>query len=65
MVSVNELIALEINMYVGYCQKAAEHDENEYLYRKLAHVVFYHIQELRTTGKPTFAGKVIQPISNK
>jgi hypothetical protein len=65
MVSVDELIDSEVKMYLGFCNAAAQHDEQEVLYRQLAHVVFYHIQEMRSTGQPTTVRKSIQPISHR
>jgi hypothetical protein len=51
VLTVDNIIAEEVNMYVRYCELAAEHEPDEKLHRQLAHVIFYHIQELRTTGK--------------
>ena len=61
VILVDELIAKEVNMYVVYCRKAAEHDEHEHLYRQLAHAIFYHIEEMRTTGRPSFIKSFTKP----
>lgn len=55
MKTVSELINDEVRLYVGFCQAAALHDEKEAAYRAAAHVIFYHIQEMRTTGNTCFA----------
>lgn len=47
--TVDEQISEEVKQYVSYCQKACEHDALEHSYRLLAHKLFYHIQELRST----------------
>lgn len=54
MVNVEDLIELEVGMYVDYCRLAANKDEHEQEYRRLARILFYHIQEMRSTGKPSF-----------
>ena len=55
---VETLIELEVGLYVGYCRLACLRDENEQFYRNLAHRIFYNIQEMRSTGKPVYVGKV-------
>jgi ribosomal protein L44E len=60
---VDELIDIEVKMYVDYCEKASEHDVMEDFYRKAAHNLFYHIQELRSTRKLTTWGRFTYPIS--
>ena len=55
---VDELIELEVGLYVHYCRLACRRDEFELMYRKLAHKLFYHIQELRSTGQPSALGQV-------
>lgn len=57
-VDVNCLIRVEVDLYVNYCRLASEHDEMEEMYRALAHKIFYHIQEMRSTGKPSVLGIV-------
>jgi hypothetical protein len=56
--NVEEAIASEVDLYVGYCRKAADHDEYEPLYRSIAHKLFYHIQEMRSTKKATMFGRL-------
>ncbi len=56
--SLDEQIAEEVELYVGYCRKINEHDEFEPTYRAMAHKIFYHIQELRSTGKPSPLGQI-------
>lgn len=58
---VDEQITKEVNMYVKYCELASKHDYQESLYLQAAHVVFYHIQEMRQTGQPTILGSFVQP----
>lgn len=58
VLSVEELIAKEVGMYLQFCCNAAKHDEQEFLWRQLAHVTFYHLQELKTTGKVYFASPI-------
>ena len=53
MKSVEDLINAEVKMYVNYCQLAAKHDSQEQWYKTAAHMIFYHIQEMRSTGKPS------------
>lgn len=48
---VHEAIELEVKLYVGYCELAAKHEPDEYIYRLMAHAVFYHILELRSTNR--------------
>jgi hypothetical protein len=56
-VLLDVVIDKEVALYVDLCQKASQHDEQEQLWKHLAHVTFYRIQELKTT-------KVLQsPIS--
>jgi hypothetical protein len=50
-VLVHEAIELETKLYVGYCQLAAEHEPDEYIYKSLAHTIFYHLIELRSTNQ--------------
>lgn len=61
--TVDELIDIEVKMYVEYCERASTHDFMEPMYRAAAHNLFYHIQELRSTRKVTTWGKVTYPIS--
>lgn len=56
--NVEEAIASEVDLYVGYCQKAADHDQYEQHYKALAHKLFYHIQEMRSTNQGAIFGKV-------
>jgi hypothetical protein len=52
--NLDDQINAEVNKYVHLCERASRHnpgDEDEY--REMAHTVFYHIQELRSTGKPS------------
>ncbi len=51
---VEEVVAKEVAMYVEYCELAAEHEPDEQIYKNLAHVLFYHIQEIRATGKVSY-----------
>ncbi len=57
-VDVDDRIAAEVALYVGYCRLACRHDENEELYRQLAHVIAYHIKEMHETQKVTVLGQV-------
>jgi hypothetical protein len=50
-VRIEELINLEVDLYVQYCRAAAKHDEWEEHNRMVAHTLFYHIQEMRSTGR--------------
>lgn len=50
--NMHEQSKKEVEMYLTYCQMAALHNAYEQYYRSLAHRIFYHIQELRST-KPT------------
>jgi hypothetical protein len=50
-VRIDELITKEADMYLQLCRNAAQHDDQEFLWRMLAHAVFYHLQELRTTSR--------------
>lgn len=64
MSELEEKIDQEIEMYVRYCQAASRHDAFEQFHRIMAHTIFYHIQEMRQTGKVSSLGDVIQtPIS--
>ena len=56
--TLDEQINEEVVLYVGYCQQAAKHDEFEQQSREIAHKIFYHIQELRSTRKQTPLGIV-------
>jgi hypothetical protein len=49
--TLDEQIDMEIKLYVSCCRSAAKHDIFENLYLRMAHVIFYHIQEMRSTGK--------------
>lgn len=51
--TIDDQIAYEVTKYVYLCQKAAEHNYLEDKWKQLAHIVFYHIQELRSTRKPS------------
>lgn len=57
LIKRQNLIEEEVRLYLIFCQNAARHDEQEPLWRSLAHVTFYHIQELRSMKDKT-------PISN-
>lgn len=57
--TLEEQISLELDLYVGYCRKAAQHDEFENEHRIMAHKIFYHIQELRSTRKLSSFGKLL------
>lgn len=59
---IEELINLEVDLYVQYCRAAARHDEWEEYHKMVAHTLFYHIQEMRATGKE---GPSIRYLSNK
>lgn len=48
---VDEQIAAEIGIYVTHCRDAAKHNDQENEFKRKAHIVFYHIQELRSTRK--------------
>jgi len=63
VLTVDKLINQEVELYVNYCRAASKHDEWEKHYRMAAHVIFYHIQEMRTTGQSTLLGFRVQPIS--
>ena len=51
--TIDDQIAAEVAKYVKLCRSAAKHNSDQYEYRNMAHIVFYHIQELRSTGVPT------------
>lgn len=55
---VDDQIAVEVKLYIGYCRLACKHDENEDLYRQIAHVIAYHIKEMHETQKVTTLGRV-------
>lgn len=57
--SVDDFVELEVNMYLGCCRLAAKHDDMEGYYRAVAHRIFYHIQELRTTQKASVLPKEV------
>jgi hypothetical protein len=61
--SVDELIDTEVKLYVTFCEKASKHDALEGFYKSVAHNLFYHIQELRSTGRSSALGKFTYPIS--
>lgn len=58
MNDLDSLIEMEVGMYVNYCRLACLRDEFEGAYRNMAHKIFYHIQEMRSTGQPSILGKV-------
>jgi len=49
VLTVDQLIAKDVNLYLQFCNKAALHDEQEMYWRTLAHTAFYYLQELRST----------------
>lgn len=55
---VDDQIAVEVELYIGYCRLACLHDEKEEIYRQLAHVIAYHIKEMHETQKVTILGRV-------
>lgn len=61
--SVDELIDIEVKLYVQLCERAAIHDAMEAFYRAAAHNLFYRIQELRSTRKAPALEKFTYPIS--
>lgn len=63
MVDLSQQINQEIQLYVNYCRAAARHDEFEEVNKRAAHKLFYHIQEMRTTGQATPLSSVAYPIS--
>ncbi len=50
---LEDQIKAEVAKYVKLCNQAARHDYAEPEFKELAHIVFYHIQELRSTRKPS------------
>ena len=56
--TLEEQISIELIMYLGYCRMAALHDQFEGYHKMMAHKLFYHIQELRSTRKLSVFGKV-------
>ncbi len=60
--TLEETIRAECLMYVRYCELAAQHDELEHFHRMIAHNIFYHIEEMRSTGQVTPMGRFISPI---
>jgi hypothetical protein len=56
--TLDEQIDEEVKLYVGYCELAVKRDEHEQHYRSLAHKIFYHIQELRSTRKKSTLGRL-------
>jgi len=60
MTDLAQLIDMEVEMYVGYCRLASNHDDLESWYRLMAHAVFMHIQDMRQTGKLSYIGKYIK-----
>jgi hypothetical protein len=51
MTDVSEQIDIEIALYVSCCRSASLHDGYEQIHKTLARIIFYHIQEMRSTGK--------------
>jgi hypothetical protein len=60
--TLEEAIRAEQLMYVRYCEEAARHDNFEGYYRAHAHHIFYHIQEMRSTGEVTPLARFLSPI---
>lgn len=60
--TLTSLINKEVAMYVEFCRLASQHDAHEQQYRDLAHMLFYHIQEMRSTGQ--ISVKRLTPISS-
>lgn len=56
--SVDDLIAQEFDMYLQFCRNASRHDEQEMLWKQLAHVTFYHMMELRATRAFRFTSPI-------
>lgn len=50
MTDIDKQVKDQIGLYVDYCRSAAKHDEWEAYYKATAHALFYHIQEIRSTG---------------
>lgn len=61
MLTVDELITREFELYLLFCRKAALHDSEEVKWRTLAHITFYHLEELRVIDRVRY----IPPILNK
>jgi hypothetical protein len=61
-VTIEDLINLEVDLYVQYCRAAAQHDEWEQYHRMAAHTLFYHIQEMRCAKNQTSS---VRFLSNK
>jgi hypothetical protein len=51
--TIDDQIQSEVAKYVKLCRSAAKHNCNESEYKEMAHTVFYHIQELRSTRTPS------------
>jgi hypothetical protein len=51
--SIEDQINAEVTKYVRLCEKASNHTSAEAEFKGMAHRVFYHILELRTTHKPS------------
>ncbi len=51
---VQQLIDTEVHMYVTCCELAARHEQDEIFYRQIAHALFYHIQEMKSTRQVSF-----------
>lgn len=51
--TIDDQIEAEVQQYVKMCRCAAQHTVDEDMYRSIAHRIFYHILELRSTRKPT------------
>jgi len=49
VLTVDQLIVKDANLYLQFCNNAAMHDETEGYWRMLAHIAFYYLQELRST----------------
>jgi hypothetical protein len=53
LLSRQQMIDEEVMLYLEFCRKAALHDEQEGLWRTLAHATFYHLEELRSVNDQT------------
>lgn len=51
--NIDDQIKAEVVKYVHLCEQAAKHNSAEPEFKEMAHDVFYHILELRTTQKPS------------
>jgi hypothetical protein len=60
--TLDEQIDIEVYLYVHCCEQASKHDGYEPYYRSLAHMIFYHILEMRSTRSASPLGELI-PIS--